>query len=264
MLVRLLDTKELLLSFKEQILQLFEECFSKPLREPLWDWAYINNPTGKPIVAIAEEDGRIVGHYAMIPIPCLQEDVPVTGYLSMTTMVRPDFQGKGLFKLLAQTVYQNREVESFVYGFPNSKSVGGFKKYLEWSITSETSLIKIESKHLLDLRLSRVQNEKSICRLDLDNSAFLSWRISSPEKSYLVEGKFIYKHYDDSVDLVNFDFNLDQELILKYPTVSFLTSDLELIERASYVINYPFGLRNFSTERKYTISNPTMLMSDIF
>jgi hypothetical protein len=262
--VRLLDDNEVLLAFREQILELFEKCFSRPLQETLWDWAYLNNPSGKSIVAIAEEHGEIVGHYAMIPMPFLLDDRHITGYLSMTTMVRPDFQGKGLFKLLAQEVYKTREEDSFVYGFPNSKSIEGFKKYLGWNISNEYSLIKIASRYLLESSSLLVQSTKSACKLDLDNSAFLKWRISKPITSYQAKGKFIYKNYDDSVDLVSFDFNLDKKLILKFPTVSILTSDLELIKRASYVRNYPYGSRTFSTKDNFTSPSPTMLMSDIF
>ena len=117
---------------------------------------------------------------------------------------------------------------------------------------------------MLESSFSAVQSAKLGCRLDLDNSAFLRWRISKPITSYQVEGRFIYKNYDDSVDLVSFDFNLDKELILKFPTVSILTSDLELIKRASYVRNYPYGSRTFSTKDKFISPSPTMLMSDIF
>ena len=264
MKVRLLDTKEVLLVFREQILELFEKCFSRPLQEKFWDWAYLNNPSGKPIVAIAEEHGEMVGHYAMIPMPFLLDNRHITGYLSMTTMVRPDFQGKGLFKLLAKEVYQNREKDSFVYGFPNSNSIEGFKKHLGWNISTEYSLIKIASRDLLESSFSAVQSAKLGCRLDLDNSAFLRWRISKPITSYQVEGRFIYKNYDDSVDLVSFDFNLDKELILKFPTVCILTSDVELIKRATCVKNYPYGSRTFSTKENFISPSPTMLMSDIF
>ena len=69
MRIRVINDTQELRAIKEQILELFFRAYSRELHDALWDWAYILNPTGEPIVAIAEEDSEVVGHYAIIPMP---------------------------------------------------------------------------------------------------------------------------------------------------------------------------------------------------
>jgi len=100
-----------------------------------WDlelpWQYLRNPCGPAIYSNAhDEQGRLVGHYAVLPLPRLAnpkfEKFQV--YLSLNTAVHPDAQGKGLFKTTARAVYDHLEQRgpSIVLGVANAASVNGF------------------------------------------------------------------------------------------------------------------------------------------
>jgi len=67
--IRTITNKDELVEFYAEINALFERSFGKPLEKMLWNWAYIDNPIGSPVVTIALSDRRIVGHYAVIPMP---------------------------------------------------------------------------------------------------------------------------------------------------------------------------------------------------
>ena len=126
-----------LVEYQTQIAHLFEICFTDKIDPSLWEWAYLKNPAGEPIIAVALEDGDIIAHYAMIPMPFMRDNSTLQGYLSMTTMVHPNFRKYGLFVELANMAYSQASKNSFVYGFPNANSLPGFKKRLEWNVSSE-------------------------------------------------------------------------------------------------------------------------------
>ena len=52
------------------ILELHFTVFGRPMLERHWRWQFLENPFSRPIVYVAESDeGRIVGHYALVPLP---------------------------------------------------------------------------------------------------------------------------------------------------------------------------------------------------
>ena len=49
---RIIETSEIS-NFRKSIVELFQVCFSEELDQSMWEWAYLKNPTGNPIIAIA-------------------------------------------------------------------------------------------------------------------------------------------------------------------------------------------------------------------
>ena len=79
-----------LMKYKSSILQLFSECFPSDLNEKIWEWAYIDNPFGDPIVVLSFDGDLLVAHYAVIPYHLSnKQDPKIKSSLSMTTMVAP-------------------------------------------------------------------------------------------------------------------------------------------------------------------------------
>ena len=141
----LLEKSRILLAEKE-IQNLYEKCFDKTLDSVLWRWAFLNNPVGAPVIALAKEKGTTVGHYAMTPILFKHYSKEIIAYLSMTTMVHPNFRKEGLFAILANMVYEAAPHRTFVYGFPKSNSTPGFVKRLEWQVDRDYVIAQIEEK----------------------------------------------------------------------------------------------------------------------
>jgi hypothetical protein len=251
-----------LFEYGREILELFKVCFEKNLETSLWNWAYLGNPTGVPKISLALDSNKVVGHYAMIPLPFVEGKMKNIGYLSMTTMVHPNYRKFGLFTELAEATYSMADNHSFVFGFPNSNSAPGFKKRLAWEVKDEFKIVSISSrvlgKHLED------QLPFSGARLDLDHERFLKWRVSKPRCSYTQGIDTISKNSKDGIDVLSLQASPSE--ILEWPdvTVNYLTQNVELISSASLVKSYPFGYRNFSSEFELENIQPNLLMSDVF
>ena len=93
------------------------------------NWLYYENPRGVVRGFDAYDGDKLVAHYACVP-------TKINGFhhdslLSLNTATHPDYQGMGLFKLLASKTFESAS-NSFanVIGVANAKSVNGFVKHL--------------------------------------------------------------------------------------------------------------------------------------
>jgi hypothetical protein len=244
------------------IAELFNVCFGEALDQALWEWAYLKNPTGTPIIAVALDNGKVIGHYAMIPVPFVQDALPHLGYLSMTTMVHPNFRRFGLFKELASIAYSNALPGTFVYGFPNSNSAPGFKKRLEWEISDEFHIATISAKTLASyLRETPVNLGGS---LDIFDTQFIDWRLSKPGTKYCIGGNLIYKEFNGEIDLLTIDNSSPSFFMGSDQVFNLLTSDESLLSASTVHKKYHFGFRNFNSSMNLSRISPSLLMSDVF
>jgi hypothetical protein len=249
-----------LLEFKYQILNLFKQCFGENLDLSTWEWAYLQNPLGPPKVTLALHEGRLIGHYAMIPIPFVKDDLQVLAYLSMTTMVHSDFRKHGVFAKLAEMTYASMPAESFVYGFPNKNSLPGFAKRLMWTIDRSCFIATVSADVLNDSL--QLKSEKLIDTYELDfaNHQFKEWRLSKPNSRYFTNGNSIYKSHDGAIDILH---QANQTPFDK-GYFNILTSSQFLIENAVNLVPYPFGYRNFDQNGPNLEFDKCLLMSDVF
>jgi hypothetical protein len=253
-----------IVKYQSQIAHLFQICFNEGLDYPLWEWAYLNNPVGDPIIAVALEDGCIVAHYAMIRMPFVENGNILEGYLSMTTMVHPNFRKYGLFVELANMAYSQANKNSFVYGFPNANSLPGFKKRLEWMISTDYYIASVED-HLLPIYQGSLASEKSKeIELDLSNPEFLAWRLSKPGCKYQSERSLIYKEHEGAIDLMNIDTEGLPFFYKSKRLFNILTNDESLVSASNSFHAYNFGVRGLGTKRNLDSFRPTLIMSDVF
>ena len=244
------------------IAELFKTCFGETLDRPLWEWAYLKNPTGIPIIVVALENGIVIGHYAMIPMPFVQDNLQHVGYLSMTTMVHPDYRKYGLFQELASVAYSKALPGTFVYGFPNSNSAPGFKKRLEWEIFDKYQIATISSKTLTDYLGSKAANSSS--SLDMLDNKFINWRFSKPGAKYYADKNIVYKEYNGEIDILTAVQGSPSIFMGSKKKFNILTSDESVTNAASALQKYQFGYRNFNSSMNLSSLSPTLLMSDVF
>ena len=133
----------------QELLLLIQSYYAEGdiLNESYLKWQYHGNPFGGPIMQIARhvETGEVVGQYLVIPVNYTLRGNPIKGSLSLNTLTRPDFQGKGLFTTLATSTYkQCLDIGiGLTIGFPNPNSLPGFLKKLNFKNTgSFTFLIR--------------------------------------------------------------------------------------------------------------------------
>lgn len=243
---------------------LFHKCFGKELAADTWEWAYKKNPSGDPVVAIALSGSEIVGHYAMIPMPFHFENSTLIGYLSMTTMVHPDFRKDGLFASLAKMVYEAASYRTFVYGFPNTNSLPGFAKRLDWQINKNFFVIKVANKDKKSKLINPYQHSLSKIGLNTEDHDFINWRLSKPGISYKFDKQKIWKNHGSEVDLLHVKKSIDNIKLPGVHNVNFLSNNLVIYEPVREFFNYPFGIRSLGADISLEDFKPSLLMSDVF
>jgi GNAT superfamily N-acetyltransferase len=107
----------------------------KPLTEPQMRLMYEGNPAGESLVSVAEADGEWIGAISALPMyVSLAKGARAMIYQLGDLVVDPRHQGRGLGRRLAQDLTAALcRLRTPVFGFPNRRSVGIFRKekYLE-------------------------------------------------------------------------------------------------------------------------------------
>ncbi|WP_051205228.1 GNAT family N-acetyltransferase [Salinimicrobium xinjiangense] len=114
------------------------------LSEEVWRYKHINNPFGKSIVLLAEENKKIIGVRALMRWQWQKEEKVFSALRAVDTATHPEHQGKGIFKKLTLQAVEiaKKEGVHFIFNTPNDKSRPGYLK-MGWS---EVNKIKIGLK----------------------------------------------------------------------------------------------------------------------
>lgn len=91
-----------------------------------WLWKYKNNPTSMHLVnAVAESDGRIVGHYGIVPLSIVHQGVVFQGAQAVDAAVLPEFRRQGIFLALGNFVLSGAADKGtyLTYAFPGLYSL---------------------------------------------------------------------------------------------------------------------------------------------
>lgn len=95
------------------------------IAHPLYlTWEYRQNPDGHAMIRVAEKDSRIIAQYVVIPRSYRIAGKAMKGSLSLNTLTHPDFRGAGLFRKLAEQLYEDCAGAGIgiTIGFPNPAS----------------------------------------------------------------------------------------------------------------------------------------------
>lgn len=109
------------------------------------EWQYLKNPNGKPFLLVSYEmnANEIAGQYLVIPINYLIMGKRIKGTLSLNTLTKPKYQGKGLFTKMAKATYEDCALNNalFTVGFPNPQSYPGFVRKLDFQHLGDIPLL---------------------------------------------------------------------------------------------------------------------------
>ena len=108
-----------------------------------WFWEYKNNPFGHHI-GVAEHNGQIVGHMALIPTYMKIGDKTVMGSQAVDLVVHPKFRRQGMFLALGKMLTEEagKKDMGITYGFPNAPAHSGHLKYGWFDVCKVRLLIK--------------------------------------------------------------------------------------------------------------------------
>ncbi len=131
---------ENILSLRRLVFGEFEE---DKLRPDFWKWEFLDGPAGKAFIYIAEDEKKLVGHFADIPRRFSVNGDVLMGTLSLDLMVHADYRRKGIFAEMAHYAAQrlNGEKCLFMTAFPIRKeTIGGLLK-IGWETVGELPVL---------------------------------------------------------------------------------------------------------------------------
>jgi len=113
------------------ILDCMEACFGYRREPESWRHVYLNNPAGQTIVMLARDRGIVVGHSAILTRRIHAFGRQGLAGHSIYAMTRPEWQRKGLNRILANEARRLGRERGFLvtYGFTNEQSTPVFIKY---------------------------------------------------------------------------------------------------------------------------------------
>lgn len=139
-----------------KILELFEIVFGKKMTLEYWTWRFLNNPFSRDmLIHLMWEDEKLIGQYALSPVRMRIDGENKMAALAMSLMTHPDYQGKGVFAKLGNSLHDEIKSKAkyhMIFAFPNNKTHShyGFVKNLGWK---DISIIPMMSVRSTDLRL---------------------------------------------------------------------------------------------------------------
>ncbi|MBI4403584.1 MAG: GNAT family N-acetyltransferase [Deltaproteobacteria bacterium] len=121
-----LDTKS--------ILELFQLVFGCALDERRWQWQFEKNPFAKPIIKLAHDGDKLIGHYSLVPLPFWRQGKTELAAFSIHSMVHPQYQRQGILKKLAFAAEEDlaKNKIAFSITFLNDNSFPVYTNNLGW------------------------------------------------------------------------------------------------------------------------------------
>lgn len=231
MTVTSVDVREYADGDESQIAVLFRAAFGSEIKLADWRWRFLANPIDRPRIMMAWAGDRLAAHYAVSPVKLASDGVQHLCALSMTTMTHPEYQGQGLFSLLASTCYEQLAANGYylVYGFPNRHSRAGFFDRLGWQSHGYSPLLELAADLNEDAPALREAPEPTAAHADLINQSlgggwiqpvrdvrYLRWRYRDhPSLTYqflelMSEGDLVgcvvVKRYQGGLDVLEFAY----------------------------------------------------------
>lgn len=261
-----ITSKESLLPHREDILALFTASYGSALDAAVWTWAYLDNPAGEPVVALCHDEGRLVGHYAVIPMPVARAGARLEACLSMTTMVAPTHQGRGLFVSLARAAYDAASARGVacVLGFPNPNSAPGFRKHLGWQLPVPDRIATFEKSSLLAFADAHRPFSADRYGIDLADARLRRWRLAKPGVAYRELEGLVVKDFGDAVDLVWCAHERHLHALPGDRPINVLVEGGVALPAGVTASDYQFGAASLAQPVAAAQFQRCMLLSDVF
>ncbi len=178
----------------KKIFELMKTCFPQAqyLTETYLRWQYLENPAGKAVGFNAYVEDELVAHYVTLPCTWNIYGDSVRCLLSLNTATKPQHQGKGLFKKLAQLTYEEGRKRDFkyVFGVGNNNSTHGLIHSLKFQSLGPLRV-------MVGFGTPRLPLPKGPIYQDW-NLESLKWRLACPNRQYWIEehqeSNAIYTH----------------------------------------------------------------------
>ena len=126
-----------------------------------WIWKYFGkNPAGKSIFYIALQNSKILASFAAIPIHYNLNGKKILASHSISMMVHPKWQNRGLIKYVVEKVLEQLKKKKlpFVYGYPNDRAYNLHKDQFGYEDVFEQITYGVKKKNSLKKNLELIKN----------------------------------------------------------------------------------------------------------
>lgn len=85
-----------------------------------WNWEFKNSPTGSAIILVAEQEDKIIGQLALIPLRMKIKNQNVRAAIELDDMTHPDYRRQGIFSTLIgqASIIAKEEDIKMIYASP--------------------------------------------------------------------------------------------------------------------------------------------------
>ena len=135
--------------------------------EALFAWKHLDNPFGRSLMLVAEEDGRIAGFRAFMRWDLVTpEGTTVRCVRAVDTATHPDFQRRGIFRLLTLACIDlaTEQGIDLIFNTPNEKSGAGYLT-MGWHEVGKVGVMMRPGLGLLGLRRRRKDSKPTQAEL---------------------------------------------------------------------------------------------------
>ncbi len=117
-----------------KIIDLFCQAIPQFRTTGFWNWINIENPFGNSIIEVTECDGKIIGHYGVMPLDLWIKGVPVKAGLAIQAVIHPAFRNfKNILRMTGRVWERcGQQGLEFVYAFPNENIWQINTAFMEW------------------------------------------------------------------------------------------------------------------------------------
>ncbi len=192
---------------EQGILELWKAVYPSRKYDPepwlkWWRRMYKDNPAGSGRIWLAEDNDKIVGQYAIVPVKAKVGSKIILAAQSLDTMTHPDYRHQKIFETLAKQVYDEAKGDDIllIYGFPNKFSYPGFIKRLNWFDIYSLQIVIKPLNWESALRL-RIKN-KVLLKLGAISGTAAKHTIYRTKKAHAVRDLTIAQisSFDDQID----------------------------------------------------------------
>jgi predicted N-acetyltransferase YhbS len=121
-----------------------------------WHWLHRENPAGPSAIVVAEHNGLIVGHSAIIPVLLKLGSEVITAFQPVQLMVHPEYRRQGMFLALDRALFAEAKDRNMLvgFGFPATPTYRGAVASLSWfPVATTRRMLRVSSwKDALRLR----------------------------------------------------------------------------------------------------------------
>lgn len=114
---------------REQFLTLYEAVWGRRKSQAWFSWRFEANPYREDVrMAVAEEDGQLVGAEPLLPFRLRAGSATVDAYQPVDWIVHPDHRREGVFTRMTERLLEGDDDAELLFNFPSDALLPGLEK----------------------------------------------------------------------------------------------------------------------------------------